>query len=80
MDSAVLSLLGAFLLSIIGLFVFIWSMRKGLLIENPTAASMIFAKGEIGRVDDPALAGGVSERPNPSGSRPTPSASAIRCF
>jgi cytochrome c oxidase cbb3-type subunit 1 len=57
MDSAVLSLLGAFLLSIIGLFVFIWSMRKGLLIENPKAASMIFAKGEIGQVDDPALAG-----------------------
>ena len=34
MDSAILSLLGAFLLSIIGLFVFIWSMRKGLLMEN----------------------------------------------
>ena len=55
MDSALLSLLGAFLLSIIGLFVFIWSMRKGLLIENPTAASVIFAPGEIGQVDDPAL-------------------------
>ncbi|HLU76429.1 MAG TPA: cbb3-type cytochrome c oxidase subunit I [Burkholderiales bacterium] len=62
MDSAVLSLLGAFLLSIIGLFVFIWSMRKGLLIENPRAASLIFAKGEIGRVDDPALAAGEHER------------------
>ena len=57
MDSAVLSLLGAFLLSVIGLFVFIWSLRKGLLIENPQAASVIFAKGEIGQVDDPALAG-----------------------
>ncbi|MBE7417433.1 MAG: cbb3-type cytochrome c oxidase subunit I [Ideonella sp.] len=56
MDSAVLSLLGAFLLSVIGLFVFIWSMRKGLLVENPRAASVIFARGEIGRVDDPALA------------------------
>lgn len=55
MDSAVMSLLGAFLLSIIGLFVFIWSMRKGLLMENPRAASVIFAKGEIGKVDDPAL-------------------------
>lgn len=31
MDSAILSLLGAFVLSIIGLFVFIWSLRKGLL-------------------------------------------------
>ena len=28
MDSAILSLLGAFLLSIMGLFVFIWSMRN----------------------------------------------------
>ena len=56
MDSAILSLLGAFLLSIIGLFVFIWSSRKGLLVENPKAASVIFARGEIGRVDDPALA------------------------
>ncbi len=55
MDSAILSLLGAFLLSIIGLFVFIWSLRKGLLVENPKAASVIFARGEIGRVDDPAL-------------------------
>ena len=62
MDSAVLSLLGAFLLSIIGLFVFIWSMRKGLLKENPKAASMIFAEGEIGRVDDPALAAVAHER------------------
>ena len=55
MDSAILSLLGAFVLSIIGLFVFIWSMGKGLLIENPRAASVIFAPGEIGKVEDPAL-------------------------
>jgi cytochrome c oxidase cbb3-type subunit 1 len=55
MDSTVLSLLGAFLLSLIGLFVFIWSMRRGLLVENPRAASVIFARGEIGKVDDPAL-------------------------
>ena len=57
MDSAILSLLGAFVLSIIGLFVFIWSMRHGLLVENPRAASVIFARGEIGKVDDPALGG-----------------------
>ena len=56
MDSALLSLLGAFLLSIIGLFAFIWSMRQGLLVENPKAASVIFADGEVGRVDDPAAA------------------------
>lgn len=55
MDSAILSLLGAFVLSIIGLFVFIWSLRKGLLVENPKAASVIFARGEIGQIDDPAL-------------------------
>jgi len=55
-DSAILSLLGAFVLSIIGLFAFVWSLREGLLIENPAAASVIFARGEIGRVDDPALA------------------------
>jgi len=58
MDSAILSLAGAFVLSIIGLFVFIWSLRKGLLVENPAAASVIFARGEIGRTDDPAAAGG----------------------
>ncbi len=55
MDSAVLTLLGAFVLSIIGLFVFIWSMRHGLLVENPKAAMVIFARGEVGTVDDPAL-------------------------
>ncbi len=55
MDSAILSLLGAFLLSIIGLFAFIWSMRKGLLVENPRDASVIFAPGEIGKIDDPSL-------------------------
>jgi cytochrome c oxidase cbb3-type subunit 1 len=42
------------------LFVFIWSLRKGLLVENPTAASVIFASGEIGQVDDPAL--GAAEK------------------
>ncbi|HEY1391825.1 MAG TPA: cbb3-type cytochrome c oxidase subunit I, partial [Methylibium sp.] len=61
MDSALLSLLGAFVLSIIGLFAFIWSLRQGLLIENPKAASVIFARGEIGRVDDPALAAPVQD-------------------
>ncbi len=55
MDSAILSVLGAFLLSLLGLFVFIWSMRRGLLDENPNAAGVIFARGEIGKVDDPAL-------------------------
>jgi cytochrome c oxidase cbb3-type subunit 1 len=56
MDSTLLSLLGAFVLSLIGLFGFIWSMRKGLLVENPRGASVIFVQGEVGDVDDPALA------------------------
>lgn len=55
MDSAILSLLSAFLISIIALFAFIWSLRKGLLVENPKAASAIFVSGEIGHADDPAL-------------------------
>jgi len=59
MDGALLSLLGAFILSILGLFAFIWSLRKGLLVENPAAAGVIFAHGEIGEIDDPALATGA---------------------
>lgn len=55
MDSAILSLLGAFLLSLIGLFVFIWSLRKGLLVQDAAAASVVFAPGESGTVDDPVL-------------------------
>ena len=47
MDSAIASLLAAFVLSILGLFAFIWSLRKGLLVENPRAAGVIFARGEI---------------------------------
>ena len=42
-------------MSILGLFVFVWSLRKGLLKENPYDASVIFVRGEIGQVDDPAL-------------------------
>ena len=79
MDSAILSLLAAFLLSIIGLFAFIWSLRKGLLVENPAAASVIFARGEVGRVDDPRCPprDGVrcsrppTRRPRPPPMRPT---------
>ena len=55
MDSAVVSLLSAFVLSLIGLFAFMWSMRKGLFVENPKAAGSIFAAGEIGQADDPSL-------------------------
>ena len=44
MDSTILSLLSAFLLSILGLFAFIWSLRKGLLIENPAGALVATAE------------------------------------
>lgn len=55
MDSTLLSLLAAFILSLIGLFAFIWSLRQGLLIENPRGATIIFVRGEVGDVDDPTL-------------------------
>lgn len=44
-------LLSSFVLSITGLFVFIWSMRKRLL--DP-AAHVIFAAGEIGHGEEPS--------------------------
>ncbi|QXL85018.1 cbb3-type cytochrome c oxidase subunit I [Comamonas sp. NLF-1-9] len=62
MDSAVVSLLSAFVLSLIGLFVFMWSMRKGLFVENPKAAGTIFAPGEVGKADDPSLTPGGEAR------------------
>lgn len=55
MEPIVVSLLSAFLLSVMALIAFIWSLRKGLFIENPRAAGTIFAPGEIGKADDPSL-------------------------
>ncbi len=54
MDIAIL-LLSSFVISVTGLFFFIWSLRKGLLDSDPSAAKVIFAKGEIGHVDEPAV-------------------------
>lgn len=54
MDIASL-LLSAFIISVTGLFFFIWSLRKGLLDPDPAAAKVIFSKDEIGHVDDPAV-------------------------
>ncbi len=53
MDTATI-LLSSFILSITGLFVFIWSLRKKLFDNNPAAANVIFSAGEIGRVEEPA--------------------------
>ncbi len=47
-------LLSSFILSITGLFVFIWSLRKRLFDDNVAAATVIFSEGEIGQVEEPS--------------------------
>lgn len=47
-------LLSSFVISITGLFVFIWSLRKKFFDENPAAAKVIFSESEIGSVEEPA--------------------------
>ena len=47
-------LLTAFVLSVTGLFVFIWSLRKRLFEATPAAANVIFLDGEIGTGEEPA--------------------------
>ena len=47
-------LLSAFLLSVIALGVYIRSMRAGMLAHDEAGATVIFAQGEAGHVDDPA--------------------------
>jgi cytochrome c oxidase cbb3-type subunit I len=57
MDFTVSVLLGTFLLSVAALFVFIWSMAKGLFGDGAAASTEIFAPNELGTVDDPAATG-----------------------
>jgi len=47
-------LLSAFVLSFVALIVFIWSQRKGLFDRSSKGAEVIFAPGEIGRIEEPA--------------------------
>ncbi len=47
-------LLSAFVLSFVALLVFIWSQRTGLFDRNSKGAEVIFAPGEIGRIEEPA--------------------------
>jgi cytochrome c oxidase cbb3-type subunit 1 len=47
-------LLATFLLSIAGLFAFIWSLRKGLFDIESAGARTIFSPGEVGRPEDPS--------------------------
>ncbi len=47
-------LLATFILSIAGLFAFIWSLRKGLFDAESSGARTIFSPGEIGQPEEPA--------------------------
>ena len=49
-------LLSAFVLSFVALLAFIWSQRKGLFDRRSKGAEVIFASGEIGRIEEPAAA------------------------
>src|SRR5690606_2868331 len=53
MNTTVILLL-TFVLSVTGLFVFIWSLRHHLFDDNPAAANVIFSEGEIGKVEEPS--------------------------
>ena len=54
MDLTVGLLLATFLLSVLALFFFIWSMAQGLFGSGKSAATAIFARNEFGIVEDPA--------------------------
>lgn len=47
-------LLATFLLSIAGLFAFIWSLRKGLFDADASGARTIFSTGEVGHPEEPS--------------------------
>ncbi|OOG59243.1 cbb3-type cytochrome c oxidase subunit I [Polaromonas sp. C04] len=47
-------LLSAFVISFVALVIFIWSQRIGLFDRSSSGAEVIFAPGEIGRVEEPA--------------------------
>ena len=54
MDFTAALLLATFVLSLFALFLYIWSMSKGMFGQNINAALTIFNKNEVGVVDDPA--------------------------
>lgn len=55
MDQAVALLLLTFLVSLSALMVFVWSMSRGFFGSGESGAGTIFAPGERGHVEDPAL-------------------------
>ena len=52
--NTVILLLLTFILSVTGLGIFIWSLRRNMFGDNPDAAGVIFSTGEIGHVEDPS--------------------------
>lgn len=55
MDITVVLLLMTFVVSVGALMIFVWSMSKGLFGSEPDASQIIFASGEQGKIEDPAL-------------------------
>ncbi len=45
----------SFLISVLGLFMFIWAQTRGLMRAGPEAAQVIFEAGELGTVEEPAI-------------------------
>ncbi len=45
----------SFLISVFGLFMFIWALTQGLMRAGPDAAQVIFEKGEVGVVEEPSI-------------------------
>ena len=45
----------SFLISVLGLFMFVWAQMNGLMRAGPDAAGVIFADGEVGLIEDPSL-------------------------
>lgn len=77
--STVSILLSAFILSVVGLLMFIVSTRYGLLDGSQGAAGIIFGRDEIGRPEEPAATGeqrtaleGISAAAEPSAPPPPP--------
>jgi cytochrome c oxidase cbb3-type subunit 1 len=54
MDFTAALLLATFLLSLFALFLYIWTMSKGMFGDSTNAALSIFNKNELGTVEDPA--------------------------
>lgn len=54
MDFTASLLLATFILSLFALFLYIWSMSKGMFGDSVNAAVTIFSKNEVGFVDDSA--------------------------